>query len=155
MSSMKMKSFSAGVLVLAVACVIPAHAQNHCSDGTLIGKYGSVFNGQILTGPLSCLFNGITLETFDGYGHFTSIDHVVLNGVQPTAEWRESSGTYTVNHDCTGKKVVTFLNNQPPPRITYFVITNSGKQLNIVGGNDGAALSGVYTRSSDRDHDND
>ena len=149
-----MKCLSAGVLVSAMAWVIPAHAQDHCSDRTLFGKYSSVFNGQILAGPLAGLVNGITSETFDGYGHFTSIDHVVLNGVQPTAEWRESSGTYTVNRDCTGKKVVTFLNNQPPPRITYFVITNSGKQLNTVGGNDGAALSGVYTRSSGwGDHD--
>jgi hypothetical protein len=149
-----LKSISAGVLVSAVACVIPAHAQHYCSERTLFGKYSSVFNGQILTGPLAGLVNGITVETFDGYGHFTSIDHVVLNGVQPAVEWRESSGTYTVNPDCTGKKVVTFLNNQPPPRITYFVITNSGKQLNIVGGIDGAALSGVYTRALDSDHDN-
>jgi hypothetical protein len=113
----------------------------------LFGKYSAVFSGQILSGPLAGLDNGITLETFDGYGHFTSIDHVVLNGVQPAAEWRESSGTYTVNPDCTGKKVVTFLNNVPPPRIAYFVITNSGKQLNTVSGNDGVALTGVYTRS--------
>jgi hypothetical protein len=121
----------------------------------LFGKYSSVFNGQLLAGPLAGLVNGITVETFDGYGNFTSIDHVVLNGVQPAVEWRESSGTYTVNPDCTGKKVVTFLNNQPPPRITYFVITNSGKQLNTVGGNDGAALSGVYRRSSGGDQDNE
>lgn len=148
-----MKWLSAGVLVLAIVWVIPAHAQNNCSDRTLFGKYSSVFNGQILTGPLAGLVNGITVETFDGNGNFTSIDHVVLNGVQPAAEWRESSGTYTVNPDCTGKKVVTFLNNQPPPRITYFVITNSGKQLNTVGGNDGVALSGVYTRSVAGDDD--
>jgi hypothetical protein len=147
-----MKSLSAGVLGLAVASVIPANAQHNCSERTLFGKYSSVFNGQILTGPLAGLVNGITVETFDGYGHFTSIDHVVLNGVQPADEWRESSGTYTVNPDCTGKKVVTFLNNQPPPRITFFIITKSGKQLNTVGGNDGVALSGVYTRSGDHDN---
>lgn len=148
-----MKCLSAGVL--AMAWSIPVHAQHNCSDRTLSGKYGSVFNGQILTGPLAGSVNGITLETFDGYGHVTSIDHVVINGVQPAAEWRETSGTYTVNPDCTGKKVITFPNNQPPPRITYFVITNSGKQLNIVGGNDGAALSGVYTRSSGWGDDDD
>jgi hypothetical protein len=148
-----MKCLGAGVLVSAMA--IPAHAQHNCSDRTLFGTYVSVFNGQILTGPFAGLVNGITLETFDGYGHVTSIDHVVINGVQPAAEWRESSGTYTVNPDCTGKKVITFLNNQPPPRITYFVITNSGRQLNTVGGNDGAALSGVYTRSSGWGDDDD
>ena len=108
------------------------------------------FSGQILTGPLAGLVNGITLETFDGYGSFVSKDHVVLNGVQPVEEWRESSGTYTVNPDCTGKKQVNFANNNPPPRITYFVITNSGEQLVIVGGNSGAALSGVYIRRNER-----
>ncbi len=128
-----MKSLSAGVLVLAVAHVIPAHAQNYCSERTLFGRYSSVFHGQILTGPLAGLVNGITLEIFDGYGHFTSFDHVVINGVQPTVEWRESSGTYTVNPDCTGKKVVTFLNNQPSPRITYFVITKSGEPNKYCG----------------------
>ena len=76
----------------------------------------------------------------------------MLNGVQPVDEWRESSGTYTVNPDCTGKKQVNFANNNPPPRITYFVITNSGEQLVTVGGNSGAALSGVYIRRNER-HD--
>lgn len=143
-----MKCLSAGVLVLAAAWAVPALAQNNCSDRTLFGQYSFVIDGQILTGPLAGLDNGITLETFDGNGNFTSIDHVVLNGVQPALEWRASSGTYTVNPDCTGKKIVTFLNNVPPPRITYFVITDSGKQMNFVSGNSGVALSGVAIRSS-------
>lgn len=143
-----MKCLSAGVLVLAAAWAVPAHSQNNCSNRTLFGQYSGVIDGQILTGPLAGLDNGITLETFDGNGNFTSIDHVVLNGVQPAVAWRLSSGTYTVNPDCTGVKVVTFLNNQPPPRITYFVVTDSGKHMNFVSGNDGVALSGVFTRLS-------
>ena len=138
--------------ILAAACSLPAHAQQYCSEHSLRGEYTSLLNGQILTGPLAGLVNGITLETFDGYGSFVSKDHVVLNGVQPVDEWRESSGTYTVNPDCTGKKQVNFANNNPPPRITYFVITNSGDQLVFVGGNSGAALSGVYIRRNER-HD--
>jgi len=141
-----MKGLGATVLVLTGTCAVPAHAQRYCSERTLYGEYTFVLSGQILTGPLAGLDNGVTLETFDGYGNFTSKDHVVLNGVQPVAEWRESSGTYTVNPDCTGKKQVNFLNNIPPPRITYFVITNSGKQLAFVGGNSGVALSGVATK---------
>ena len=143
-----MKCLSAGVFVLAAAWVVPAIAQNSCSDRTLFGQYSSVIDGRILTGPLAGLDNGVTLETFDGNGHFTGIDHVVLNGVQPAAEWRYgSTGTYEVNSNCTGKKVVTFLNNTPPPRITYFVITAGGKQMNWVSGNEGVALSGVAVRS--------
>lgn len=148
-----MKCLSSGVLVLAAAWVIPAHAQTHCSLRTLLGQYSAVIDGQILTGPLAGLDNGITSETYDGHGNFTSIDHVVLNGVQPAADWRNSSGTYEVNSDCTGKKIVTFLNNMPPPRITFFVITAGGKQLNYVSGNSGVALSGVAVRSSGSDDD--
>ena len=136
-------------LILAAAWSFPAHAQQ-CSEQSLRGEYTSVFSGQILTGPLAGLVSGITLETFDGNGSFVSKDHVVLNGVQPAEEWRESSGTYTVNPDCTGKKQVNFVNNNPPPRITYFVITKSGDQLVTVGGNSGVALSGVYIRRNDR-----
>jgi hypothetical protein len=145
-------SLTAG-FILAAAWSLPAHAQQNCSEHSLRGEYTSLISGQILTGPLAGLDNGITLETFDGYGSFVSKDHVVLNGVQPVDEWRESSGTYTVNPDCTGKKQVNFANNNPPPRITYFVITNSGKQLVFVSGNSGVALSGVAIRRNPPDDD--
>jgi hypothetical protein len=141
-----LKALRAGFLISAAAWVVPAHAQQCCSDRSLSGEYSSVINGQILTGPLAGLDNGITLMTFDGNGGFTSKDHVVLNGVQPAEEWRQSTGTYTVNSDCTGTMQVNFPNNQPPPRISYFVITNSGKQLNFVSGNSGVALSGIATK---------
>jgi hypothetical protein len=146
---MKIVNGLTAAFILAAACSLPAHAQQYCSEQSLRGEYGSYFSGQILTGPLAGLVNGITLETFDGYGSFVSKDHVVLNGAQPAQEWRESSGTYTINPDCTGKKQVNFANNNPPPRITYFVITNSGDQLVTVGGNSGAALSGVYIRRNE------
>ena len=44
------------------------------------------------------------------------------------------ASTYTVNPDCTGKKQVNFAINNPPPRITYFVVTGSGDQLLFVSG---------------------
>jgi hypothetical protein len=116
------------------------------------GNHSGLIDGQILTGPLVGLDNGITLEPFDGNGNFTSIDHVVLNGVQPAMDLKLSSGTYTVNPDCTREKVVTFLNNVPPPRITFFVVTDSGKHMDFVSGNSGVALSGVFTRLSGSDN---
>jgi hypothetical protein len=136
----------AEILVLLAACVIPANAQQYCNSQMLSGEYTFVINGMILAGPLAGLVNGVAVQTFDGNGSFTSKDHVVLNGVQPAEEWRQSTGTYTVNPDCTGKQQVNFPNNQPPPRISYFIITNSGKQLNFVSGNSGVALSGVATK---------
>jgi hypothetical protein len=141
-----LKALRAGSLILAAVWALPAHAQQCCSDRSLSGEYSSLINGQILTGPLAGLTNGVTLMTFDGNGGFTSKDHVVLNGVQPVEEWRQSTGTYTVNPDCTGTMQVNFPNNQPPPRISYFVITNNGKQLNFVSGNSGVALSGIVMK---------
>jgi hypothetical protein len=83
---MKIVNGLTAAFILAAACSLPAHAQQYCSEQSLRGEYTSVFNGQILTGPLAGLVNGITLETFDGYGSFVSKDHVVLNGVQPVEE---------------------------------------------------------------------
>jgi len=133
-------------VLLAACCVIPVNAQSYCLNQMLSGEYTFVISGQILTGPLAGLVSGVAVQKFDGNGGFTSKDHVVINGVQPTEEWRQSTGTYTVNPDCTGEQQVNFTNNQPPPRISYFVITNSGKQINFVSGNGGVALSGVATR---------
>lgn len=136
----------AGVLILAAAWAAPASAQQFCVNGMLNGEYSFVVHGQILTGPLAGLDNGVSVITFDGNGNFTSKDHIVLNGVQPAQEWRQSSGTYTVNSDCTGKLQINFPNNQPPPVITYFIITRVGTELNFVSGNSGVALSGVATK---------
>jgi hypothetical protein len=136
----------AGFLVLAAAWIVPAHAQQYCNTQMLSGEYTFLINGMILTSPLVGLVNGVAVQSFDGNGGFTAKDHVVLNGVQPTEEWRQSTGTYTVNPDCTGVQQVNFPNNHPPPRVSYFIITSSGKQINFVSGNSGVALSGVATK---------
>ena len=46
----------------------------------------------------------LVLAHFDGEGNINEVDHVVLNGTPPAAqdEWRPSTGTYTINPDCTG-----------------------------------------------------
>ena len=70
---------------------------------------------------------------FDGEGGLTEVDHVVLNGVPPEEEWRPSSGTYSVNPDCTGSAVI---NTGNPPIPLHFVVVNHGKEIRgVVDGN--------------------
>jgi len=143
-----MKTASASKTVvfwLAAACAIPAQAQRSCYNGVLSGDYSFRITGQILTGPLIGPNNGVALVTFDGDGKLIARDHVAINGIQPLDEWRDSTGTYTVNPDCTGKAQVNFIDGRPPI-VYYFVFLRSRQQLDIVVGNTGTNVSVVATR---------
>ena len=141
-----LKALRAVLFVLTTVWVVPAQAQRHCHTGMLSGEYSFRITGQILAGPLAGLDNGVALVSFDGDGRMTSKDHVVLNGVQPVDEWRESSGTYTVNANCTGKAQINFADGRTPPLVYYFILTNSRQQLDIVVGNIGTNVSVVATK---------
>jgi len=74
----------------------------NCSQRTLNGSYGDTFSGTIVGfGPIA----GIGVTNFDGRGHFTGTDTVNINGSGGIPEM--STGTYTVNSDCTGSTVQT------------------------------------------------
>jgi hypothetical protein len=110
-----------------------------CSNRTLFGDYGTKLEGTIL-GPNFPL-RTLILAHFDGEGNVTEVDHVVLNGVPPASneEWRPSTGTYTVNPDCTGSAAIMIPGN--PPINYHFVVVKHGKEiLEVVDGN---AISGV------------
>src|SRR5438105_14065734 len=85
-----------------------ADSQSHkgCSNRTLVGHYGAKIEGTIL-GP-NLPLRTLVLFDFGGEGNMTAVDHVVLNGMPPAPEeeWRPTSGTYTVNPDCTGSAVI-------------------------------------------------
>jgi len=140
------KALRAVLFILAAASAVPAHAERHCHTGMLSGDYSFRITGQILAGPLAGLDNGVALVSFDGEGMMTSKDHVVLNGVQPVDEWRDSTGTYTVNANCTGKAQINFADSRTPPIIYYFILTNSKQQLDVVVGNVGTNVSVVATK---------
>ncbi len=88
------------VMALAASSVVTAHARE-CADSTIKGTYAFTIHGQILTpgGPL--LVDGIAKTTFDGDGELTQVSAVAINGNIPLI-WSPSTGTYTVNADCTG-----------------------------------------------------
>lgn len=130
--------------VLAISsCATTARANDRkepksCSNRTLFGDYGTQIEGTIL-GP-NLPLRTVTMAHYDGDGNVTSVDHVVVNGQRPAEEWRQSTATYTVNPDCTGKLTV----DTPPglaPVVVYFVVVKDGREIHGVV--EGAAITFV------------
>jgi hypothetical protein len=111
-----------------------------CSNRTLFGDYGTKLEGRILDPNLT--LRTLILAHFDGEGNINEVDHVVLNGMPPAPEdeWRPTTGTYTVNPDCTGSATITFPAGAPPLMYHFIVVKNGREILEVVDGN---AISGV------------
>jgi hypothetical protein len=122
-----------------------SEGNGRCSNRTLNGSYGYSSNGQVLPAPgLSFPFTSTGIATFDGNGNVSWIEHTVIGGAQQGADWTSStSGTYTVNADCTATAIVV-TPNSPVPLHLFFSLVQQGKQLySVVNGN---AITGVWTR---------
>jgi hypothetical protein len=101
----------------------------------LNGSYGDTISGAIVgLGSIAAI--GVT--KFDGHGHFTGTDTVNINGSGGISE--SSTGTYTVNSDCTGTTVQTF----PDGRVvnTSFVIVKNGKEFLFLNTSPGLVITG-------------
>jgi len=117
-----------------------------CSNRTLFGNYGGAVEGVlIIPGAPELQFRAVTMNHFDGRGHVTSVEHVVVNGVpaNPGTEWTRGSGIYTVNEDCTGTMVTTTPNSQEPLNLA-FVVVRHGTEIHAVL--DAHALSSVFIK---------
>jgi len=75
---------------------------------------------------------GVALTHFDGKGNLTQVDHVVVNGMPPPAEWTFGSGTYSVNPDCTGTAQINIPGNPLAPVKLHFVVVKQGKEIRTV-----------------------
>jgi|SRR5450631_1708062 len=115
-------------------------ANKVCSNRTLLGDYGTKLEGRILDRNLT--LRTLVLAHFDGEGNINELDHVVLNGTPPAPEdeWRPTTGTYTVNPDCTGSATIAVAPGAPPLMYHFIVVKNGREILEVV---DGGAISGV------------
>jgi hypothetical protein len=117
----------------------PAVAQDTpaggCSNRTLRGDYGFTIDGQILTpgGPL--LLRGLAMTHFDGRGNLSQIDFTTLNGVPRGTEWRPGTGTYELEHDCTGTAVIEQSDGSPTLHLRLIVIDGGRQVHTVVEGN--------------------
>ena len=106
-----------------------------CSVATLDGTYALTFSGFFTRGPVPATINNFTpvagggLVTFDGEGNLSASETVSVGGlVNPVI----TTGTYTVNSDCTG----TFTT---PHAHLNLVILRKGREIQAVNtdpGND-------------------
>jgi len=131
------------LMVLGAVAAAPAHAQTNCSNSSLSGDYAITITGAILGGPSAGPVNGVNLTHFDGGGGLTSVDHVIINGVVPGAEWRAAVGTYTLNANCTGQASFTYPDGQSPGLSYFFVLHNS--QMDIVVSTPGFNITATGT----------
>jgi hypothetical protein len=113
--------------------------RTNCSPHSLKGCFGFTINGTILGGPLTGPIAGVALTKFDGEGGVTQVDTVSINGVL-LFKGRSSTGTYTVNPDCTGSAT---LNPPPgfPPINLNFVLVDRGREIRTVVTDPGAAVT--------------
>lgn len=132
---MKRKSILfAGAVALCTG--ILAEAQTLCSTATLRGSYGvqitgtrpapSILSGIQATPGTTEQVVGVAVQIFDGAGAFTQTDNVKgsLSGI--TLD-RPSTGTYSVNPDCTG--TYTVHNAGSPPIVNRIQIVDNGQSF--------------------------
>ncbi|HEY2820353.1 MAG TPA: hypothetical protein VGJ06_04850 [Candidatus Acidoferrum sp.] len=122
-----------------------------CSAKTLSGDYAFTIEGALLSIPnvqlppgVSLPLHGIALSHYDGKGNRTQVDHVVVNGEEPSMEWTPGSGTYTVNDDCTGSQELFITGNPLSPIRSHFVIDKNGREIREVV--DANAVSAIGTK---------
>ena len=123
----------ASLLMLVFSPLIPGpHAEpadQACSNQTLRGDYGFTVEAQF-PGPTA--LRGVGMAHFDGAGHFTQVDHVVINGSPPQPpQWHAGSGTYSLNPNCTGTTTITFADGRPGST-NSIVVVREGAEWHLV-----------------------
>jgi hypothetical protein len=111
--------------------------EKHCSNRTLHGNYGLTIEGLLAIPGPGIQLRGVVLQGYDGDGHITQVDHVVIDGAPPSEAWRPGTGTYSVNADCTGTATINLPSSTgAPPLVVYFVVTKEGRGIRqVVEGN--------------------
>jgi hypothetical protein len=132
-----------------LASGVSARADSHdgpCSNRTLRGDYGFAIEGLLLPAPgVTIPVRGVAMTHFDGKGNLTQVDHVVVDGMPPAADWTFGSGPYAVNSDCTGTATINVPGNPFSPVKLHLVVVKEGKEIHTVV-DAGAAVTSVGIR---------
>jgi hypothetical protein len=140
------KTISKNILKAAAfmaASTVLAAAPPPCGLASLQGNYGFTITGQILSGPTAGLVSGVALTTFSGDGTLTQVDHVLHNGVIPPEAWRNATGSYTLNSNCTGTMQLVFTDGSPTLNL-YIVLDALRWEIRTVV--DGNAITSIGTK---------
>ena len=127
---MKFRNFTIlSVIALIALSPLTSHA-SECSNSTIRGVYAFTIHGHVfLPNGASLLIDGLAKTTFDGRGNVVQLDAVAANGNVPPG-WRNSTGTYSLDPDCTGSFTVS--NGNEPPIHTQIIVAQSGNTIHAI-----------------------
>lgn len=109
------------------------HPNRRCSLNTIKGTYGFTIAGTRAVVASPGQFEqsiGVGIREYDGYGSFTQVD-TSKGAIAGAAVDIHTSGTYTINSDCTGAAFVT-IPGRPTPIEARFVVVNNGKEIHWI-----------------------
>ena len=137
---------AAALLALASASVATADDDTTCSNHTLRGSYGFGVDGQIFppAGP-PLVLRAVAMTQFDGDGNLSQVDHATTNGVPRWMGWRQATGTYQVNEDCTGTAQIVPSDGSPALNL-HLVVFDRGRQVRTVVDGNATGSLGVRVR---------
>ena len=107
-------------LGFTVAAVPGAFAKG-CSNASVKGSYGFLFNGTILGGPFAGPATIVGIAKFDGAGNWTRTEIANVNGQPLPSE--TVTATYSINEDCTGST------SDAQGHSSFLVLVNNGKEI--------------------------
>ncbi len=141
------KVFGIGAAAALVLAVAPAANAQSCSTATIKGVFARTDNGWVIGQNGTAMpLAGISLMTFDGNGRWTSTGTGKLNG---NVSESTSSGTYTVNPDCTG----SYEPDTAPAGRTgkaNLVVVLEGKEIQILPMDPGSSILCNAKKVADR-----
>jgi hypothetical protein len=119
-----------------------------CTNHSLQGNFATIVEGYFLAGAVQVPLRSVALTQFDGRGNTSQVDHAVVDGMTPPADWTPATGTYEVNPDCTGQSELNIPGNPLSPLSIRFVIADDGNLLLSVLSEPGTAITSTSTRLS-------
>ena len=129
------------VIALGVAPTAKAEHNKGCSNASLKGTFSHMATGFITAPPaMAGPEAGVGTDTFDGNGASTGAATLSLNGsIIPLV----TTGTYTVNPDCTGTYTILALGGTIRLAI---VITDGGNEIQAICVDAGIVQTHIFRR---------
>src|ERR1700755_3194558 len=151
-------TITCGLLVAGTTAIAQSNADSasearQCSDRTIMGGYGLSSEGLVIPAPgVTLPFRSVGTTHFDGKGHFDFLEHTVVNGTSLESGWTRSTGTYSVNADCTGMLTINTPDSPVPIQVS-FVVVKGGTEVRGVGNTNAITTVWIRLRDSERDRD--